>query len=59
MLDHSSPEPTVFLVEDEAALRRLLLRIFERAEIKAEAFASAEDFLAAFDRGRVETREKP
>ena len=49
MLDHSSPEPTVFLVEDEAALRRLLLRIFERSEIKAEAFASAEDFLAAFD----------
>jgi len=49
MHDHSSREPTVYLVEDEPALRKLLLRVFERAEIKAEAFASAEEFLAAFD----------
>ncbi len=49
MHDHSSREPTVYLVEDEPALRKLLLRVFERAGIKAEAFASAEEFLAAFD----------
>ena len=49
MHDHSSREPTVYLVEDEAALRKLLLRVFERSEFKAEAFASAEDFLAVFD----------
>src|SRR5690349_11940248 len=42
-------EPAVFLIEDEAAVRGVLLRIFARANIKVQSFASAEDFLNAVD----------
>jgi len=42
-------EPVVFVIEDEPALRSLLLRIFSRASINVEAFASAEDFLQSVD----------
>jgi two-component system, LuxR family, response regulator FixJ len=41
-------EPVVAIVEDEESVRSLLLRSCARAGIKAEGFASAEDFLAAF-----------
>ncbi len=42
----AASEPTVFIVEDEALVSDLLLRSFVRAGMKAQAYASAEEFLA-------------
>lgn len=38
--------PTVFVVDDDAALRRALGRVLRHAGFEVEDFASAEDFLA-------------
>jgi two-component system response regulator FixJ len=44
---------TVFIVDDEEAMRNALQRAFRIAAIKTESFASAQEFLAAYraDRG--------
>lgn len=40
-------EPTVFIIDDSAAIRDSLFLLLETAGLPAEAYASAEDFLAA------------
>ena len=45
----SERKPTVFVVDDEAAVRKALSRLLRSAEIEAVVFASAADFLAAHD----------
>ena len=49
-----SPSPVVFLVDDDAAVRRALTRLIRSAGFAVQAFASARDFLehsSADDRG--------
>lgn len=41
--------PTVFVVDDEAAVREALARLFRSAGLHVERFASADEFLAGFD----------
>jgi len=41
--------PTVFIVDDDEAVREAILWMVRTARINAAAFASAEDFLAAYD----------
>ena len=45
--------PTVFVVDDDAAVRAGLLAMFEAAGIAAEAYASAAEFLKAYHPGRA------
>ncbi len=42
-------EPTVFIVDDDAAIRRSLRFLIESVGLKAEAYSSAEEFLDACD----------
>lgn len=42
-------EPTVFVVDDDAAVRDSLSWMIEAAGLNVETFASAEDFLASYD----------
>lgn len=39
-------EPTVFIVDDDASVRRVLSQLFELEQLPARVFSSAEDFLA-------------
>lgn len=41
-------EPTVFVVDDDAAVRDALFVLFKSARLKCECWASAEEFLAAY-----------
>jgi FixJ family two-component response regulator len=41
----SAPAPTVFIVDDDPAVRRALVRLLKAAGFRPAAFASAEDFL--------------
>jgi len=41
--------PTVFVVDDEAGFRSSLMRLFRSAGLTAREFASADEFLVAFD----------
>jgi RNA polymerase sigma factor (sigma-70 family) len=43
-------EPTVFVVDDDAALRKSLAWLIESVRLRVETFASAAEFLAAYDR---------
>jgi RNA polymerase sigma factor (sigma-70 family) len=45
----SSPSPTVFVVDDDAAIRKAVLRLLRSAGIAAAAFASPTEFLAQYD----------
>ena len=45
-------EPAVFIVDDDAAVRRFLGGLIESVELLVEAYASAQDFLAAYEPGR-------
>ena len=45
-------EPTVFVVDDNAALRRSLQALLEAAALRVETYASAEEFLARHDARR-------
>ena len=47
-----TPEPTVFIVDDDDAVRRFLSGLIESVELRVEAFASARDFLEAYEPGR-------
>jgi FixJ family two-component response regulator len=43
-----SLEPEVFIIEDELDARGLLLRLFKSVKMRATAYASAEEFLQAY-----------
>lgn len=45
-------EPTVFIVDDDAAVRRFLTGLIESVDLRVEAFASAGDFLEAYEPGQ-------
>jgi FixJ family two-component response regulator len=45
-------EPTVFVVDDDAAVRRFLGGLIESVELRVETYASAQDFLGAYEPGR-------
>jgi len=47
-----TPEPAVFIVDDDAAVRRFLGGLIESVELRVEAYASAQDFLGAYEPGR-------
>jgi FixJ family two-component response regulator len=42
-------EPTVFVVDDNAGMRRSLRALFESAGLAVETYASSEEFLAVYD----------
>jgi FixJ family two-component response regulator len=44
---------TVFVVDDDAGVRRSLRVLFESADLAVETYASAEEFLAAYDSDRA------
>ncbi len=44
--------PTVFVVDDDATVREGVQWLLESVELAAETYASAHDFLAAYDPGR-------
>ncbi len=45
--------PTVFVVDDNAAVRKSLRALFESADLAVETYASAEEFLAVHDPDRA------
>jgi FixJ family two-component response regulator len=45
-------EPTVFIVDDDDAVRRFLTGLIQSIDLKVEAYASAKDFLDAYQPGR-------
>lgn len=45
-------EPTVFIVDDDDAVRRFLTGLIQSIDLKVEAYASAKDFLDAYEPGR-------
>lgn len=45
--------PIIAIVDDDASVRRSLLRVVESAGYKAETFASAREFLAWIPQGRA------
>ena len=47
-----TPEPTVFIVDDDDAVRRFLSGLIESVELRVEAFGSARYFLEAYEPGR-------
>ena len=48
----SGPEPVVFIVDDDDAVRRFLSGLIESVELPVEAYASARDFLTTYQPGR-------
>lgn len=46
-------EPTVFIVDDDDAVRRFLSGLVESVELRVEAHASAQEFLDAYQSGRM------
>ena len=46
-------EKTVFLVDDDPAVRKALLAALEASDYKSEGFGSAKDFLDQFDPTKV------
>ncbi len=47
------PQPTVFLVDDERAVRDSVCALLKANGLRVESFASGEDFLAAYHPGRT------
>jgi FixJ family two-component response regulator len=47
-----TPGPTVFVVDDDQAVRNCVRRLVESVHLKAEAFDSAEEFLRTYDPAR-------
>lgn len=45
----SGAEPTVFIVDDDLAVRKSLARLLRAAGVKAATFCSSEEFLERFD----------
>jgi FixJ family two-component response regulator len=49
----STSEPTVFVVDDDHAVRRFLCGLIASIDIPVEAYASAQDFLDSYEPGRA------
>jgi two-component system response regulator FixJ len=45
-------QPTVFIVDDDPSIRRVLALLFESEHLPSETFASAEEFLEQYDARR-------
>jgi len=45
----NSKEPTVFVVDDDEAVRQSLTMLVETVGLNVQTYSSAEDFLDAFD----------
>ena len=45
----ASPPPTVFLVDDDHAVRDALTLLLESADLETESFETASAFLKAYD----------
>lgn len=52
MTPSKEADSTVFVVEDDAAVRDSLVLLFEMADMKVEAFGSSKEFLAGYDSKR-------
>jgi RNA polymerase sigma factor (sigma-70 family) len=52
MSDHSLAKSTVFVVDDDQAMRNSLKWLIESVGVAVESFASADDFLANYEPGR-------
>lgn len=48
----AEPEPVVFIVDDDAAVRRFLNGLIESVELRVEAYASAQEFLDSYQAGQ-------
>lgn len=48
----SEPAPTIFVVDDNPRVRRSVCTLLAAAGLRSEAFASAKEFLAAYDPSR-------
>lgn len=48
----NAPSPTVYIVDDDNELRASLVWLLETVSVQAESFASAKEFLAAYDPDR-------
>ncbi|MBT8485816.1 MAG: response regulator transcription factor, partial [Phycisphaerae bacterium] len=46
-----SPEPTVFVIDDDAAMRSSLRRLISSVGLAVETYRSATEFLETFDAG--------
>ncbi len=51
-MDRVTAEPTVFVVDDNFGVRRSLRSLIQAAGLRAETYASGEDFLRSFDAQR-------
>jgi FixJ family two-component response regulator len=49
----SAPPPTIFIIDDDASIRRALGRVMKSAGLAWESYESADQFLAAADLGNV------
>jgi len=49
----STSEPTVFIVDDDDAVRRFLCGLIASVDVPVEAFVSAQEFLDSFELGRA------
>ena len=47
-----STEPTVFIVDDDEAVRKAMALLFDSVGLQGDAYPSAEDFLKAYDPSR-------
>ena len=47
------PEPTVFVVDDDESVRRVLRWLMESVNLQVEEYASADDFLASYQPNQV------
>lgn len=46
------PDPTIFVVDDDESVRKLISQLFRSVRLPVEGFASASDFLSSFDANR-------
>ena len=52
MATEMKPDPTVFVVDDDDAVRHFLGGLIASVELNVETYASAQEFLDAYERGR-------
>lgn len=48
LTDPMTPEPTVFVIDDDEAVRHFLRGLIASVDLRVEAYASAQEFLAAY-----------
>ena len=52
MTQHKQERSTVFVIEDDDAVRESLVSLFELADLQVEAFETGKEFLANYDSSR-------